>query len=229
MRAILLAAGMGTRLRPLTNDTPKALVKVSGQPMLERQIIFLKEKGIEDIIVLTGYLHEKFEYLKDKYSVKLIHNHKYDVYNNIYTMYLVKEYLSDSYVIEGDVFLNNNFIDSQIKRSSYFCARKRGFKDEWMIKFDENKKIHGIEVGSRDDEYILCGVSYWSREDGEFIAKKLQEAIEHRDFKNLYWDNIVKENLSNVNVFLREINSDDSYEIDSLEDLAAVEKELSQK
>ena len=66
MRAILLAAGMGTRLRPLTLDTPKSLVKVNGRPMLETQIEFLREKGISEIIVVTGYLSEKFEYLKDK-------------------------------------------------------------------------------------------------------------------------------------------------------------------
>ena len=65
MRAILLAAGMGTRLRPLTIDTPKSLISVNGKPMLETQIQFLKEKGIDDIIVVTGYLSEKFEYIKE--------------------------------------------------------------------------------------------------------------------------------------------------------------------
>lgn len=84
MRAILLAAGMGTRLRPLTIDTPKSLINVNGKPMLETQIEFLKEKGIDDIIVVTGYLSEKFEYIKEKYGVKLIHNDKYDTYNNIH-------------------------------------------------------------------------------------------------------------------------------------------------
>lgn len=93
MNAIILAAGMGTRLRPLTNDTPKALVKVNGQPIIERQIEYLKEIGINDIIIMTGYLHEKFSYLSDKYGVKLIFNDKYDTYNNGYTMYLVREYL----------------------------------------------------------------------------------------------------------------------------------------
>ena len=81
MRAILLAAGMGTRLRPLTLDTPKSLVKVNGKPMLERQIEFLHEKGIKEIIVVTGYLKDKFNYLEDKYGVKLVHNDKFDIYN----------------------------------------------------------------------------------------------------------------------------------------------------
>ena len=124
MRAILLAAGMGTRLRPITLETPKSLVSVNGQPMLERQIEFLKDKGIDEIIIVTGYLSEKFEYLKEKYNVKLIHNEKFDKYNNIYTMYLVREYLGDSYVIDADVYLNRNFIDSNIKQSTYFSGYK---------------------------------------------------------------------------------------------------------
>lgn len=73
MRAILLAAGMGTRLRPLTLTTPKSLVEVNGKPMLERQIEFLREIEIDEIIVVTGYLNEKFKYLREKYGVKLIH------------------------------------------------------------------------------------------------------------------------------------------------------------
>ncbi|MDU5414242.1 MAG: NTP transferase domain-containing protein, partial [Clostridium perfringens] len=102
MRAILLAAGMGTRLRPLTLDTPKSLIEVNGRPLLERQIEFLRERGVEEIIVVTGYLAEKFDYLKDKYGVKLVNNDKYDIYNNIYTMYLVREYLENTYVVDAD-------------------------------------------------------------------------------------------------------------------------------
>ena len=72
MRAIILAAGLGTRLRPMTDNTPKALIKVKGKPLVEYQIEFLKEKGIDEIIVVVGYLHEKFDYLKEKYDVELV-------------------------------------------------------------------------------------------------------------------------------------------------------------
>ena len=74
MRAILLAAGMGTRLRPLTLKTPKPLIKVNGESMIEKQIKSLKEIGIDEIIVVTGYLKEKFEFLKEKYGVKIIYH-----------------------------------------------------------------------------------------------------------------------------------------------------------
>ncbi|EPZ59874.1 hypothetical protein H477_0707 [[Clostridium] sordellii ATCC 9714] len=144
MRAILLAAGMGTRLRPLTLTTPKSLVEVNGKPMLERQIEFLREIDIDEIIVVTGYLNEKFEYLREKYGVKLIHNEKFDIYNNIYTMYLVREYIGDSYVIDADVYLNRNFLERDIEKSTYFSGYKTGFKNEWKLEYDENNKVSNI-------------------------------------------------------------------------------------
>ena len=67
MKAIILAAGLGTRLRPMTDNTPKALIKVKDKPLVEYQIEFLKEKGIDEIIVVVGYLHEQFDYLKEKH------------------------------------------------------------------------------------------------------------------------------------------------------------------
>jgi L-glutamine-phosphate cytidylyltransferase len=225
MRAIILAAGMGTRLRPLTNHTPKSLIKVAGQPMLERQIEFLREKGVEDIIVVTGYLKEKFEYLKGKYNVKLIHNDKYDIYNNLYTMYLVKDYLEDAYVTEADVFMRCNYFESNLTKSVYFTGIKENFKGEWMLRFNEEGKVYDIEIGDGTD-YILSGVSYWSKEDGTFIKSKLEKAIKNQDFHKLYWDDIVRSNINKVNVYIRKISWDDWFEIDSLEDLEQTEKYL---
>lgn len=225
MRAILLAAGMGTRLRPLTFTTPKALVEVDGQPMLERQVEFLKEIGVEEIVVVTGYLKDKFEYLKEKYGVKLIHNDKFDIYNNIYTMYLVREYLGDSYVIDADVYLNRNFLDKNITNSTYFSGYKKDFKNEWIIDYDSNGKVNDIVVGDGEG-YILSGISYWSKEDASIIVNKLEEIIKFGDFDNLYWDDVVRNNLSSLNVYLRKIESDDSFEIDSLEELNDLNKFL---
>jgi CTP:phosphocholine cytidylyltransferase-like protein len=225
MKAIILAAGMGTRLRPLTNDTPKSLVKVNGQPMLERQIEFLKEKGIEDIIVVTGYLKEKFEYLINKYNVKLLHNDKYDIYNNLYTMYLVREYLGDSYVTEADVYMRRNYFENNLSRSTYFTGIKDNFKGEWMLRFDENDKVFDIEIGDGTD-YILSGVSYWSIEDGEFIRNRIEDIMNSERFNNLYWDDIVRENIRKVDVYVKKIHSDDWFEIDCLEDLRNTEEYL---
>jgi CTP:phosphocholine cytidylyltransferase-like protein len=225
MKAIILAAGMGTRLRPLTDNTPKSLIKVQGQPMLERQVQFLKEKGIEEIIVVTGYLKEKFEYLKEKYGVTLIHNDKYDIYNNVYTMYLVREYLQDAYVTEADVYMRKNYFETQLQSSTYFTGIKEDFKGEWMLRFDEKHKVFDIEIGDGTD-YILSGVSYWTKKDGEFIREKLEQVIESGDFDKFYWDDIVRLNLKQLDIRVKKINSDDWFEIDSIDDLNKTEEYL---
>ena len=219
MRGILLAAGMGTRLRPVTLTTPKSLVEVNGKPMLERQIEFLREIDIDEIIVVTGYLNEKFNYLREKYGVKLIHNDKFNIYNNIYTMYLVREYLGDSYVIDADVYLHRNFLERDIQKSTYFSGYKTGFKNEWKLDCDENDKVSNIIVDDGEG-YILSGISYWSKNDAIIITNELEKYIENGKFKDLYWDDVVKDNLSKLDVYIRKINSEDSFEIDSLEDLS---------
>ena len=223
MRAILLAAGMGTRLRPLTLTTPKSLIEVNGKPLLERQVEMLREKGVEEIIVLTGYLKEKFDYLVEKYGVKLVHNDKYDVYNNIYTMYLVREYLSDSYVIDADIYINENFILEKPETSMYFCANKVGFENEWKVYFDENNTLTSIET-KNGNGHILSGVSFWSKEDGEIIVRKLEEKIDSNKFKDLYWDDIVKENIEKLDIKVRTLNENSVFEIDNLEELADVKE-----
>ena len=110
MNAIILAAGMGTRLRPLTNDRPKCLVEVNGIPMVERQIQFLKEKGIEDITLISGYKAEALDFLKKKYGVDIVFNDRYDSCNNINSLYIVRDRFHDTYVMEGDVYMDKNGI-----------------------------------------------------------------------------------------------------------------------
>lgn len=230
MRAILVAAGMGTRLRPLTNTIPKSLVEVNGISLLERQIINLKEIGIDEIVVLTGYLHEKFDDLVKKYNLVKIVNDKYDVYNNIYTMYLAKEYLQDTFVIDADNYINKKFLPrNRPEHSEYYSACKENIDGEWILRYDENNKLQRVDIGKEGQEpsYIMSGASYWSEKDGKFIAEKLKEKVEHGDFKNLYWDDIVVENLKYLDVYVNKIGSNDIFEIDSLKDLEYLKNKLS--
>ena len=230
MRAILVAAGMGTRLRPLTNTIPKSLVEVNGISLLERQIINLKEIGIDEIVVLTGYLHEKFNDLVKKYNLVKIVNDKYDVYNNIYTMYLAKEYLQDTFVIDADNYINKKFLPrNRPENSEYYSACKENIDGEWILRYDENNKLQRVDIGKEGQEpsYIMSGASYWSEKDGKFIAQKIDEKVNSGDFENLYWDDIVVENLKDLDVYVNKIGSNDIFEIDSLEDLEYLKNKLS--
>lgn len=229
MRAILMAAGMGTRLRPLTLNTPKSLIEVNGMSLLERQIINLREVGIDEIIVLTGYLHEKFDDLVKKYDLIKVINDKYDIYNNIYTMYLVREYLEDAYVIDADQYITRNFLPKEMPSTSvYYSACKENITGEWILKYDEEGKVYGIDIGKEGDKpnYIMSGASFWSTKDGRLIGKKVQEAVEANNSMDIYWDNIAVENFSDMNVYIEKIDSNDIFEIDSLEDLEYLKRTL---
>lgn len=229
MRAILLAAGMGTRLRPYTENTPKSLVVVNGKPLLERQVEFLKEKGIDEIIIITGYLKDKFDYLVDKYGVTIIYNEKYNEYNNIYSMYLAKDYLEDTYVIDADVYISRNFFKEAINKSTYFSAFKENVENEWKLVFDNEDNIMDIEImDGIDSGYILSGVSYWSKLDGKKIVEQIEEAIARNSFKSLYWDNIVKDNVKALDIKIEKLMENDIYEIDSVEDLNRVKAIVSE-
>ncbi|OCA97347.1 sugar phosphate nucleotidyltransferase [Clostridium beijerinckii] len=229
MRAILMAAGMGTRLRPLTENTPKSLIEVNGMSLLERQIINLKEIGINEIIVLTGYLHEKFDDIVKKYNLIKVVNDKYDSYNNIYTMYLVRQYLRDAFVIDADNYITRNFLPkSKPKTSLYYSACKENIIGEWILKYDEDGRIHSVEIGKEGDkpDFIMSGASFWTAKDGEFISNKVEEAINKGDFRDLYWDSIAVDNLKDMEVHIEKIQSNDIFEIDSLEDLAYLKNAL---
>ena len=222
MNAIILAAGMGTRLRPLTNDRPKCLVAVNGVPMVERQIQFLKEKGIDDITLISGYKAESLEYLKDRYGVDIVFNDRYDTCNNINSLYIVKERFRDTYVLEGDVYMDKNVPLSEVSQSTYF-ARKKKYENEWGLEVDENNRLMKINIGAGDG-FLMSGISYWKKEDCQKIISHMEDVYATKDYTNLYWDNMVLDIYPELDIHVREIEG--IYEIDTPEELKEVERKI---
>lgn len=223
MNAIILAAGMGIRLRPLTNEIPKCLVKVNGTPMIERQIQYLHESGITDITLISGYKAEKLDYLKEKYNVSIVFNEKYDICNNIYSMYKVLDKFSDTWVIEGDVFMNKNCFDSTIDKSAYFCVYKENYKSEWGLISDDEGKLKEITIGNGSG-CIMSGISYWTKTEAAYIVKQIKKLISNNDYTNLFWDNAVLDIYKNLDINIKSI--DNIYEIDTEVELIEVEKKI---
>ncbi len=223
MQAIILAAGMGTRLRPLTNRVPKALIPVAGEPMIMRQIRFLREVGIDDITVVTGYLAECFSFLEGKHGINLIHNPKYNVWNNLYSLYLVKDLLGDNYILEGDVYLTRNFLTTELRSSTYFTGIKSNFEKEWIVKTNGQGRVTNITIADGTDN-IMSGVSYWSSRDGVKLRSLLDHAVSKAKFETMFWDDLVKDNLEEFSVYVREIAPSDWFEIDRVSDLDAAER-----
>ena len=225
MNAIILAAGMGTRLRPLTNDRPKCLVAVNGVPMVERQVQFLKEKGIDDITLISGYKAEALEYLKERYGVDIIFNDRYDTCNNINSLYIVKERFNDTYVLEGDVYMDKNVLLSEVSQSTYF-ARKKKYDNEWGLEVDESNRLVKINIGAGDG-FLMSGISYWKKEDCQKIISHMEDVYATKDYTNLYWDNMVLDIYPELDIHVREIEG--IYEIDTPEELKEVELKLNEK
>ena len=222
MNAIILAAGMGTRLRPLTNDRPKCMVEVNGVSMVERQIKFLHESGITDITLVSGYKAESLDYLKEKYGVKIVFNDKYDVYNNIYSLYLVSDRFHDTFVLEGDVFMNKNCLIPQ-EQSTYFSKWNDHYEREWGLIVDDNNYLLEIRPGDGQG-FIMSGISYWTAEDSKKIVARIEDLVENPGFEDLFWDNAVLDIQKNLNIKVQQF--DDIFEIDTEAELRAVEKQL---
>jgi len=213
-----MAAGTGTRLRPFTNDRPKALVEIEGVPIIERQIRFFRERGVKDITIVTGHRADRFDDLASRHpDLQFVHNDKYDVFNNIYSMYLVRGRLAESYVAEADVFMHENYLLAQPNRSLIFGGFRSGFDKEWIIRFDESRRIHRIDVQGGEG-IIEAGLTYWTGRDALIVQAKLEEMIGAGDFSEKYWDDVFMSLFGRIDVYLNEIDPAAWTEIDSPSD-----------
>ena len=139
-RAIIMAAGYGTRLRPITLSTPKPLIKVNGIRMIESVIEALLKNNIREIYIVTGYLAEKFDFLEEKYpEVTLIYNPYYSKYNNISSLYVARDHLKDVIILDGDqIIKNDKILDPNFEKSGYNCVWSEEYTDEWLLQVEKN-------------------------------------------------------------------------------------------
>lgn len=219
-RAIILAAGKGERLRPLTLNVPKPLIKVHGRAMIESAIDALLQNGIQEIHVVTGYKKEAFLPLAVKYpSIDFVDNPMYDTCNNISSLYAAREYLEDAIVMDGDqVIKNPAILCRNFAMSGYFAAWSYGRTDEWTLQTDGGI-IKSCAIGG-ENCYQLFSISRWSCQDGKLLRHHLEKEFAVNSNRQIYWDNIplflyAKEYTLGVT----KINIDDVAEIDTAEDL----------
>ena len=215
-RAIFFAAGFGERLIPLTLTTPKPLLKVKGKPIIEIFIEALHEKGIMEVIIVTGHLHQEFNYLQDKYKgIQLIYSGLYNQSKNISSAYLVKNFFSNAYIFEADLYLKNtDFIKSHFYQTMY-NGTPVSISEKWCFKINRNI-ISDFTLGG-EDVYEMAGVSYWNETDGLKLEKDITEVYNAPGGKERFWDEVPliykKENYS---IELIECSKDDIEERNSL-------------
>lgn len=223
-RAIFLAAGFGSRMVPITLNTPKPLVLVHGKRIIETLLDAVVKAEIPEIIVVTGYLGEQFEVLLKKYpNIKFIDNNMYNEANNISSAYLVKDMLENSYVLESDLILYNPNLIRKYEYQSNFLATYVDMTDDWCFE-TKNGVITKQKIGGYDC-YQMIGISYYDSNDGKQLSADIDRVYNSPGGKERYWDQIPLDVCkNNYKIYIRECKKEDIVEIDTFNELKQIDK-----
>ena len=222
-RAIFIAAGFGSRLVPITLNTPKPLVRVNGIRMIDTLLDAVVAAGIEEIYIVRGYLGEQFDQLLYKYPmIKFMENPLYNEANNISSALIARHLLQNAYVLEADLFLSNPNLITKYQYTSNYLGVPTDFTDDWCFE-TKNKVITKVMVGGNNCHHMF-GISYWTEEAGAKLYEDIKKVYEMPGGKERYWDQVPLEYcLSNHTVEVRECTFDDIVEIDSFSDLKKID------
>ena len=222
-RAVFIAAGFGSRLVPITFNTPKPLVRVKGTRIIDHLLDACLEAGIEEIYIVRGYLAEQFDQLLYKYpTVKFLENPVYNEANNISSSMIAKELLSNAYVFEADLLLSNPKIITKYHYTSDFLAIKKDRTDDWC--FEVKDKVITEEKVGGEDCWQMVGISYWNEEDGRKLAVDIPEVYSMPGGKERYWEQVpLVYKKKNYAVEVRECFEEDIVEIDTFKELKKID------
>ena len=215
--AIIMAAGTASRFAPISYEKPKALIKVRGEVLIERQIRQLKEAGINEIIIVTGYKAEQFEYLKDKFGVTLVYNSEFLTRNNNGSIFVAREYLKNSYICSSDNYFLHNPFERNVEEAYYSCVYVNGKTNEWCVT-DENGWIKNVKIGG-NNSWIMLGHVFWSEAFSKKFLSILKEEYGKLETVNKLWESIYIENIKELPLKIRKYPKNYIFEFDTLDEL----------
>lgn len=222
-RAIFMAAGFGSRLAPITLNTPKPLVRVHGTRIIDTLIDACLAAGIDEIVIVCGYLAEQFETLKAKYPmVRLVDNPLYNEANNISSALAAGDLLKNAYIFEADLLLSNPSIIRRYHYTSEFLAIPVERSDDWCFVVEDGRIVKQMVGGEHC--YQMVGISYWDEKDGASLAEDIPEAFCAPGGKELYWEQVpLKIYKDKYRVGIQECTAEDIVEIDTFRELKAID------
>lgn len=209
--AVILAAGYGMRMVPINTEEPKGLLEVKGETLIERLIKQLHEVGVQDIKVVVGFMKEHYEFLIDKYNVKLVVNSHYKDWNNIYSLFLVKDDISDTYILPCDVWFEKNPFSTIEDESWYLFGEEQVSGSNWQVKNNEKVRFNSSK-GNK-----MIGLAYLNEMQGKNISKLLEKSIEEKQYTS-FWEDVL-ENKKNFLLKGKLISDNSHAEINSYEQL----------
>lgn len=222
-RAIILAAGFGSRMIPLTFNTPKPLIRVKGKMLIESLLDSIEAAQIPEIIVVRGYLWEMFDGLLHKYpNIKFVQNPVFNETNNISSAYVVRNLLNHAYVCEADLLVNNPKLIRKYEYSSNYIGKYTKYTDDWCFKV-RNGIIRELLVGGTNC-YHMYGISYWNGDDGRRMEEDISTVYQMPGGKERYWDEVaLRYQKKNYALSIRPCKEGDIIEIDTYNELKALD------
>lgn len=189
MNAVIMAAGTSTRFAPLSYEKPKGLLEVKGEILIERQIRQLQEAGIKDIIVVTGYKSDQFDYLVKKFGIRTVLNEDYNIYNNTSSIMRVLDFLEDTYICSSDNYFPSNIFIEEVKESYYSALYAEGETKEYCLSTDNEDNITSVNVGGRDSWYMV-GHAFFNKEFSEKFRGIMTEEYKNENTRHEYWEDV---------------------------------------
>ena len=226
--AVILAAGRSFSFAPFSYETPKALFKVKGETLIERQIKQLREAGVETIAVVVGSMREKLYFLEEKWGVKIVENSLYASKNNIYSVQCAREYLRDAFLCNCDNYYPENpFLLHRPTTCSYRQAiAKQGIDKEFNCYVDAAGRVTRITSNDAAAPYSLVGYAYWTAEFADSFFSVYDTAAKGLSADRLFWEELVGTHLNKLPMVVRMVPDGAVLEFDSVEDVRAFDPDL---
>lgn len=216
--AVIMAAGMSSRLAPLSYEKPKALLKIRGEVLIERQIRQFLDVGIDKISVIVGYRKEQFAYLKEKYGVELVDNPYYLERNNHSSLYVVREKLGNTYVSCADLYFFQNPFQKTVEKPYYSTVYKQGMTGEWCVSSDGEGKIIAVDIGG-SDSWVMLGEALFDKAFSRQMVPLLAHAIQDAGSVDTYWEHLYVSHIRDMALYEKRAEERNIMEFDSLEEL----------
>lgn len=219
--AIILAAGFGMRMVPINTEVPKGLLEVNDETLIERLIKQLHEVGVYKIDIVVGYMKDYYEFLIDQYDVNLIYNPDYVLKNNIHSLNLLANKLSNSYILPCDIWSRNNPFSKNEFYSWYSVTDVKNEKSN--VRRNRQQKLQEVNKGDKGNKMI--GIAYLLKEDSKQLKKNLEILTDNPDYDHVFWERALLKNPEKLTVNAKVYSSEDVVEIDTYEQLRALDSQ----